>query len=284
MTNASRYLLDPQMVISEVPLGFHECQVLVQWCNDSRSRLGRSAYHRVLSHLTSLRTDPGLSPPRPIRAPVLAAITNLLTRAPFSAGREPVEVVFQPEYAGPTSMRALVEIDLHEIDAVPEGVIGTLDERWAAEREIEVSGGEITRLHVLSDPNLPTRDELRSRRREALKGARVLIVGGQAEARLINALVEEFALDQKNVSWEACEHSKPPRNLDAQIRGLTHQSPSYVVSITGKMGHATSGKIASNCAGTSVVLVEVESVTTILTRFREIADQASEASAELLEA
>ncbi len=265
------YLLDAAVVTSEFAWDLKQSTSVVEWCKDSRAKLGTASREKVLEHLIALQRGSALGPPKPVRSLVIGALSSLLARAPFDAGRAPNSLLFEPAYSGAEVYRDLIEYDLHDHPLSTSVYIGTEDECWRKVSEVDVSPGDVKTLLVLASPGLPTQQELLEKRRRFFEDARILIVGGQVEQAILSALREEFGLSHKAVEWEPCEYNKAPRNLDDQIAGLASATGAIVISITGKMGHSTSGKIKRNCHTAGVHLIEIESAAMIASEMRDMA-------------
>lgn len=272
MTSRDGYLLDPAILVAIRNWEYDRSLTIIDWCHDPRARLGTASRRAVVSLLLDVQSGELNGPPKALRRLLGAAIQSLLVRAPFDAGRPPENLYFSPEYAGTSDNRELMELDLHDHSLEHPVYVGTEDDAWRRVDTVDVRPGDLQKFEVLPRPGLPTDAELLAKRRSYWQGRRILIVGGQVETRVLRAILSEFDIPGKSLSWEASEYNKSPRNLDDQIAGLASQTGAVVISIVGKMGHSTSGKIKTNCGKAQVALIELESSAQIVEALRRLAD------------
>jgi hypothetical protein len=235
----------------------------VEWTTDVRLVTSPGVWSVLNEHYQSVTANPSEHMPTGMSKVIHGAFLRILTRSPRSLDTiDPTPTDFNASYAGgPRNKTAL----LAGTPSSGPAELASRQEAWPTKAEEEVVSAlpqlqPAYRLHF--EPNSPSRDEIRERRRKKMSGTRVLIVGGQRDNLFIQGLESETGINPGDVAWLASEKNKPPRDLDKRVTGAK-QSGTILVVVTGKIGHASSGLVKRKCSTAKVPHLEVENVSDI---------------------
>ncbi|WP_411700606.1 hypothetical protein [Conyzicola sp.] len=244
----------------------------VEWERDERVAMG-SETHGAVSHFYATRVcSSGSSVPAGMSKGVHRAMKALLSRPPLKNADSFRERTLDVKYLGKDANATILAIDIGAMQHASELHLAIAAECWPAGVTVgRVLPAPPERVFFQTVPNSPTESERWEARADALQDFKLLVVGGQPDRSVAESLLAKLNVDRSRLVWVPCEKSKPPRNLDAQIKG-TRDSQTIVICITGKMGHSTSNKVRENCTKVGIPLVNVESAGEILPKLGKYAD------------
>ncbi|GGD89632.1 hypothetical protein [Microbacterium murale] len=261
-------VLDPGIVFGAVDeIGLSRLQ---EWTKDRRVRLGARTWDRLAeAYATGV-----LGTPQSLRRIAHRTFGDLLTRQPLEHSELHVNVELSSSYQGESAHRELLIDDLVGVGlSTPGSVLGTVDAFWGESfTAIGCVPPPPTDLAVHFGPNLPTPHELRDRRAAWFSGRRLLIVGGQVDEGITNAIGASFDVPPGDVRWIPSEKNKRARNLKSVIQGLP--SNAVVVCVVGKVGHDVSGEVKDYTRGQSLHLCESRFATQIVDDLTALVDLA----------
>ena len=263
----TRVLLDPGLVVPAEdidPMALPDFWTqLVEWQADSRFVLGPRTYDALTSfYVNAVCVGPDQWVPRGMSTSIHGAIGRLLGRSPVahSTMNRPAELT--PVYVGSTALASILVDDLCTCEDA-QMILGSNESHWATVPDyVEAFPPPPGRVTVILTPCLPTQEDVRASMHTRFRDTSLVIVGGQADQRLLTALNTELGIPSERIEWIPSEKNKPPRNLAAVIRGAALRA-ALVVCVTGKIGHASSNKLRDECASSGIVPLLVETATLI---------------------
>lgn len=230
-------LLDPAIVLEakDEP----SLSRLLTWTADHRVKLGIRAWN----HLADLYSNGSLDVPRVLAKMAHEGIGTLLSRSPIKHSVHESTATAAPAYHGAKLTHTLLVDDLVGTSARDgELFLGTHESLWAeTPTTVACVPPPPTDVAVHLEPNLPSLEERRAATALYFKDRRILIVGGQIEIRVVEAMTEQLGIPADRINWIASEKNKRARNLKATIGGLPKRS--IVVCVVGKVGHDVSGDV-----------------------------------------
>ena len=241
-------LLDPRIITPpgtpgasiKAPMEYWE--QIIAWASDTRTRLGVECQQLLYSRFAQYGyPEQCLVPEMPaLKTAYQSAISKIMSRVvqPMSDSEERD---FSPRYVGGEDEELALQLDISSTVGCEVIGIATTESSWAASTEyLQLSPQPPRRLEICTVPNAPVAMAVESDLRELLASKRLFMVGGKIEAAVMTALCE-LGFSNDAITWLESEKSKPPRNLDGRWGALT--SPRDVtLCITGRVGHAISGK------------------------------------------
>ncbi len=267
--------MDPAVVLpsnSEISYLSEFWVRLTEWERDTRVSLG-PATRDALSLFYSIDVcgnQNGEWIPHGMSKSVHRTIINLLNRRPIPGSESKASRTLSPAYTSTSSKfpnRDLFHDDLAVSVYQNEARIATAHESWPSNvNEVSVTPSPPMKLVLHREPNTPTAEDLAEEFRIKYAPYKFLIIGGQAEARILDHISDRFGIDRSRIDWLPSEKSKPPRGVDAKIRGFS-TSKGCIICITGKIGHATWLSMKSKCATLGVPLTSVETIGDMVTAF-----------------
>lgn len=257
-------LLDPGLVIPQKDPSPQTLAVFwlrfSEWIGDGRTRLGARAY-ASLSLMYGELDDPGYVPP-PLKRDVHSTIGKMLSRPPLQHIIEDGDVQLTAHYLSEHTRQTLLD-DLVGSSLSHEVVLGSDKALWGAPPStIGCIPAPPVAVTVHFEPGLPTAEERLQARTQWFVGRKVVIVGGQVDRHIQQALIDEVGVDRSKLVWIPSEYNKKAANIPAVIAGLDPTS-SIVICITGKVGHATSGSVEAACKKNRLAYNYVEHASSI---------------------
>ena len=264
----TRVLLDPGLVVPAEdidPKALPDFWTqLVEWQADSRFVLGQRTYDALTSfYVDAVCVGPDQWVPRGMSTSIHGAVGRLLGRSPVAHSTMNWPAELRPVYIGPPDLGPILVDDLHRTCEDAQMILGSTESHWATVPAfVEAFPPPPGRMTVILAPCLPTQEDVRASLRARFLDTSLVIVGGQADQRLLTALNTELGIPSERIEWIPSEKNKPPRNLAAVIRGAALRA-ALVVCVTGKIGHASSNKLRDECASSGIVPLLVETATLI---------------------
>jgi hypothetical protein len=266
-----RHILDPTIALPIPAASIEFWERFMAWSRDSRVTLGAATYDELADRYSTRICTDGNYIPAGLSKGVHRAVNSLLARPPAAGDKAEIDVLLKPPFLGLEEHARFLSADIGRLPD-PVLVVGSVSENWdSGITQTQNVASAVPRVLLHFSPSMPTPEELATLRSKALSATRVLVVGSQPDVRLIAVLEDRLGLGG-NLAWVPCERHKPPRNLDAQIRGLAG-SPAVVICITGRVGHATSGKVKTATNTHSVFLIEVETAPEVVSSLEALADR-----------
>lgn len=247
----TRVLLDPGLIMGIS--GFDEWLELSEWLEDKRVGLGPASWSSVHSAFHQKQ----ILPPSALRKPMRESIARLLSRGPLYEDVPGSRQKTSSPYAGSQLHEEHLVKDLASVGSDENVFLGTRSDLWADTiTSISLVPPPPNDLQVHCKPHLPSREEVLAAAEKWFLGKRILVIGGQVENRIINALVDDVGVDRASFEWVPSERNKRATNIDAKIKHLPDDA--IVVCLTGKVGHSVSNKMSAACGRASLTLHCVE--------------------------
>ena len=257
-------LLDPGLVLPQKDSNPQAQAVFwlrfAEWIGDDRTRLGARSYSRLSSMYGALENPEYV--PAPLRRSVHSTVGKILSKPPLQHDVADEAAELTVDYLSAHSQQTLVD-DLVGTSLQQSVVLGSHPSFWYSTPEtvgcIPAPPDAVT---VHFEPGLPTAEERLEVMRRWFAGRKVVIVGGQVDRHIRQALVNEVGLDDAKLVWIPSEYNKKAANIPSVIAGL---NPDYsiVVCITGKVGHVTSGSVEIACKKAGIEYNYVEHASSI---------------------
>lgn len=231
---------------------------LVDWVTDPRVKVGTATHAYAYSHYAQYGYPEAtlhVHPPA-MRPSYVRALNTLMSRVVTGDQQQQARALVPPHGGTPQAQKALAA----DVGAACDLVIGiaTSVETWAQPaHEVLCVPSPPASLALCFAPNAEVGAELRLKAQQFYKGRAVHIVGGQVDMSLVAQLERDFNLAGR-VDWIPSEKNKPPRNLDKRWGGFD-PAKDITICITGRIGHAASGKAASVCLARGVPHLKIES-------------------------
>lgn len=242
---------------------------LVAWYGDSRTRLGAATFQE-LTRLFADISSSGSPVPAAMRKSAYRCVGGMLSRGPVgdldSCGGE-----LDSSYDGSVAEGEMLCIDLGAAEGEPVIALGTQNSVWPSGCADATHTEPALSLPLHFEPNLPTPNELRSKRASKYASSSVVIVGGQVEPRVLDELELELGIARKNLRWIPSELHKKPRNLDQMVAGAA-VSGAYVICVTGRVGHSTSNALFAESSKRGTKYIEAETPNGILAAILDFDD------------
>lgn len=278
-------LLDPQMLVppvdaTELADATHFWIRIIRWASDTRARLGSESHALVCTHYAKFgypndRLD--------LRVPHLsreyqAALSRLLSRV-LVHDADCEDRAFEPTYVGGEDAYLALQWDISGTSSAEDPVlgIGTSPEDWsdATASVVSVSPTPPPQLELCFDAGATLAAEQDESVRNYFDGFRLHLVGGRPDSNVLATIAETTGLSEGDISWIPCEKAKPPRNLDERWGGL-RPTQDITICITGRVGHATSGKAKVAATKAGVTHLQVESANDVCGALRQLAARSTE--------
>ncbi len=162
-----------------------------------------------------------------------------------------------PEYCGPdiAVCALLLDIPATYTDAPDFLGLATSSRHWSEPRTtVKCVPPPPDEIELCFEPNAELKNSLLEKCVQRLDGAKVKIVGGQREDRVISELSGRCSINKSKIEWLQAERNKKP-NLKS-CTGLRPQD--VVICITGRIGHSESIKAKTLTKRANAYWIEVE--------------------------
>lgn len=233
---------------------------LVCWVDDGRVHLGPACQGHVYDYYARFGYPHQALPMQPdeMRREYTRALTTLLSRV-FAArpGNAVATRKFDPPYAGTHDCAVALGEDVAATSAFGLRGIATSSGSWLDVSHVECRPTPPATLPLCREPGGKLDSERADELRAYFEERRVHIIGGREDARLVVAIKEELGCSE--VTWLPSEKNKPPRNISRAWGGLV-SGRDITVCITGRIGHAASGKAEVEARRRGVAHLKVETV------------------------
>lgn len=246
---------------------------LLTWTADHRVKLGTRAWN----HLADIYSTGSLDVPRVLAKMAHEGIGTLLSRSPIKHSVRESTAIAAPKYHGAKLTHSLLVDDLVGTSVLEgELFLGTHESLWAEKPStVACVPPPPADVGVHLEPNLPSLEERRTATARHFKDRRILIVGGQIELRVVEAMSEQLGIPAGHINWMASEKNKRARNLKATINGLPKGS--IVVCVVGKVGHDVSGDVEKHSNRDGITLREPRFASHIVDDLIALSDEAASA-------
>lgn len=241
-------LLDPGIALPERG-NASSWALFFDWVSDGRVRLGR----RLWLTLAEVYGSNQLEPPRGLGQLVHKAVGDVLSRGPLEHSVVDSVAELSPTYVGAEFHRQILVDDI--VGACDLGVVAlaTTPAFWPdGTTDVTCTPAPPTNFPLHFQPNLPTAEQAREGYADWFAGRRILIVGGQVDEPIIEALNSSLGIQSSSVTWLASERHKKATNLKAVIDGMIKAD--FVICVVGKVGHDVSGQMKIHCDRNSFTL------------------------------
>lgn len=258
-----RLLIDPGILVAPGERALHQryWERLVDWSLDSRAYLGEHSQKRVLDSFAEYgypHNELNLHPPA-LRGAFSRALNIVLSRVAQLNGEDAEVRSFAPPYRGDYEHGRALGRDVAGTLHLPIGGIATVVDSWDDEvTQVDCVPSPPAELHLCREPGLQLPAEFDAAVAAFFSTRRVHIVGGRPEERVVRRIEEGPLALAGRLSWIPSEKNKPPRGLDRSWSGLSPDID-VTVCITGRIGHAASGKAATVAMSRGVAHLKVES-------------------------
>lgn len=231
------------------------------WLADPRTRFGQDTYELFTQYYSEKICMKTVSFPAGMHPSIAQASARILAKAPVGQHDEDRSYTFDPQYILSSPHREALEHDVVAIlGNVHVSALGTRESHWSLwGKSLSIDSGQLYSLTLHVVPGQPTAAEIRDIRYEFYCGKSLTIYGGQQDRKLMSYISENFGIKLTDIRWVPSEKNKIPREIKPQIRGLQGAN-ALVICLTGKIGHAVSGKISTMCKQYSVEFVPCETV------------------------
>lgn len=231
-----------------------------EWIGDDRSCLGARSYSRLSSMYGELENPEYV--PAPLRRTVHSAIGKILSKPPLQHDVTDGAAKLTADYLYHHTQQTLVD-DLVGSSLYETVVLGSHQSFWdSTPTTVGCIPAPPEAVIVHFEPGLPTADERLEAMRRWFSGRKVVIVGGQVDRHIQQALITDVGLDRTKLVWIPSEYNKKAANIPSVIAGLDPDR-SIVICITGKVGHATSGSVEVACKKVGIKYNFVEHASSI---------------------